>query len=74
MRVVEQRAAERILQRRLLVAQRARLQPRQRVDNYHRGQFPAADHIVAQRPFLVDALDEPLVGAFVASRALSMKE
>src|SRR5208337_4700880 len=59
---------ERLLPRRILVADRARNQPRNRVHNYRRTQFATAQHIVADRNFAIrQVLADAFVHAFVAS-------
>ena len=59
---------ERLLPRRILVAYRARNQPRDRVHNHSRTQFAATQHIVANRDFAIrQVLADALVHAFVAS-------
>src|SRR5450759_3895120 len=67
MRTIEQSAHKRILRRRILVAQHAGQLPHHRVDQHHRRQLPAGEHIVADRYLLVDrAADQSLVHALVA--------
>ncbi len=69
MRPIHQPVAERLLLRRFRAAQRPRQQPRNRIDHHQRRQFAARQHIVADRPLLVDlALDEALVDPLVAPR------
>ena len=53
LRAIEQPVGERLLQRRLLVAERARQLPHAGVDQRHRRQLAAREHEVAERELLV---------------------
>src|ERR1700733_10280632 len=68
-RPLEQSLRERVLLARALIPERSRQQPRQRIDDQQRRQFPAGEHVVAHRHLAVDAeLDDALVHALVPSR------
>src|SRR5690606_27504253 len=68
LRAVEQPGHIRILARRILVAEHPRQQPYDRIDDHRGREFPAAQHVVADRQlFPDDAVDDALVDALVAS-------
>src|SRR3569623_713949 len=67
-RVIEQTGHEGILFGRQHETQHTRQQARHRVHHHHCGEFAAAQHIIADRPFFIDlAVDEALIDAFVAA-------
>src|SRR2546427_12934830 len=68
LRAVEKAARERLLERRLCIAQRPRQLAHHRVDQRHRRELAAREHEVAERQLLVDApRQEALIDAFVAA-------
>src|SRR6202522_3352261 len=62
MRPIEQTIRERLLHGGLGAAERTGKEPHDRIDDHQRGQLPARQHIITDRPLLVDLMvDEPLV-------------
>src|SRR5205807_2035774 len=68
LRALEKALRERLLERRLFIAQRPRQLAHHRIDQRHRRELAAREHEVAERQLLVDApRQEPLIDAFVAA-------
>src|SRR4051794_18842568 len=67
MRKIQQPPDERLLLHGLFVANDTRYQPRNGIDYYERGNFAAAQHVIADRQLLVHPRPNPLVDPLVPS-------
>src|SRR6185312_8709523 len=68
MRPVEQPRGERLLDARALIAERARQQPHDRIDQGERGNLTAAQHEIPDRYLPIDSeLDRSLIDAFISA-------
>ena len=64
---IQQSAAERVVGHRLLVADDSGHEARDRVEDDERRQFPARQHVVANRQLLGHAPPDPIVESFVSA-------